>query len=126
MEAVSSFVEEDRNASVIEGVQFGRPLIMLPFALDQVLNAKILKEKQIGVVIEKDENDGSIDRRSVAELVRLVVEDEAGSIYREEVVKMSRIVADIGLQTQYFDRLEEFLRNNGPGPVHLSIIQEQN
>ncbi|XP_074306356.1 UDP-glycosyltransferase 91A1-like [Silene latifolia] len=110
-DSVGSFLTHCGCSSVIEGVQFGRPLIMLPFVLDQVLNAKILKEKQIGVEIEKDENDGSIDRRSVAELVRLVVEDEAGSIYREEVVKMSRVVADIGLQTQYFDRLDEFLRN---------------
>ncbi|XP_074299874.1 UDP-glycosyltransferase 91D1-like [Silene latifolia] len=119
-DSVGAFLTHCGCSSVIEGVQFGRPLIMLPFVLDQVLNARILKEKQIGVEIEKAENDGSINRRSVAELVRLVVEDEAGSIYRAEVVKMSRVVADIGLQTQYFDKLEEFLRNNGPGPAHLS------
>ncbi|KAL9241395.1 hypothetical protein vseg_015513 [Gypsophila vaccaria] len=111
-ESVGAFLTHCGCGSVIEGLQFGKPLIMLPFALDQVLNAKILKDKKLGVEIVKNEEDGSICRKSISDLVKLVLDDEVGSIYREESLKMSKIVGDKGLHCQYFDKLEEYLRNN--------------
>lgn len=69
-------------SSIIEGLQFGRPLIMLPFVLDQGLNARVLAAKRVGVEIPRNDEDGSFSRSSVAESLRVVLEDEAGKILK--------------------------------------------
>ncbi|KAK9713155.1 hypothetical protein RND81_06G007400, partial [Saponaria officinalis] len=57
-ESVGAFLTHCGCSSVIEGLQFGKPLIMLLFFMDQILNAKIFKDKKVGVEIVKDEKKG--------------------------------------------------------------------
>ncbi|KAK9713160.1 hypothetical protein RND81_06G007700 [Saponaria officinalis] len=111
-ESVGAFLTHCGCSSVIEGLQFGKPLIMLPFFMDQILNTQIFKDKNVGVEIVKDEKNGSIWRKNIGKLVKLLLDDESGKIYREEAMKMSKIVGDQELHFNYFEKLEEYLRNN--------------
>ncbi|GAB4825623.1 hypothetical protein Ancab_008497 [Ancistrocladus abbreviatus] len=68
--------------SVVEGFQFGRPLIMLPFLGDQCLNARLMGEKKVGVEVPRDEENGTFSKNSIAETITSVVVDERGEIHR--------------------------------------------
>ncbi|KAL0350180.1 UNVERIFIED_CONTAM: UDP-glycosyltransferase 91D2 [Sesamum radiatum] len=60
-------------SSFVEGLMFGHPLITLPFVLDQGLNSRVIVEKQLGVEILRNEQDGSCTRNSVADSIKLVM-----------------------------------------------------
>ncbi|XP_065859696.1 putative UDP-rhamnose:rhamnosyltransferase 1 [Euphorbia lathyris] len=63
--------------SVTETLQFGHCLILLPFVIDQPLNAKFLVEKGLGVEVERNE-DGSFSRDGIAKALRMgMVSDES-------------------------------------------------
>ncbi|KAL7192615.1 hypothetical protein ACSBR2_024438 [Camellia fascicularis] len=88
-------------SSVIEGLQFGKPLIMLPFMVDQGLNARVLHKKKVGIEIPKDEEDRSFTRNLVADSIRLVmVDNNEGLIYRKKVREMSALFGDKVLHDQ--------------------------
>ncbi|CAK9147563.1 unnamed protein product [Ilex paraguariensis] len=53
-DSVGGFVTRCDWSSVIEGLQFGRPLIMLPYLGDQGLIARVLEEKRVGIGIPSD------------------------------------------------------------------------
>ncbi|KAL7223499.1 hypothetical protein ACSBR1_025030 [Camellia fascicularis] len=88
-------------SSVIEGLQFGKPLIMLSFMVDQGLNARVLHKKKVGIEIPKDEEDRSFTRNLVADSIRLVmVDNNEGLIYRKKVREMSALFGDKVLHDQ--------------------------
>ncbi|KNA21496.1 hypothetical protein SOVF_042680 [Spinacia oleracea] len=115
-DSVGAFLTHCGWSSIIEGLQFGRPLVMLPFVLDQGINARVMEEKKVGIEIPRNSKDGSFTKNSVAESLKVVFEDIFGKIYRDEAKKMSRIVADKDLQNQYVENFEEYLYNNRPIP----------
>ncbi|KAL9266359.1 UDP-glycosyltransferase 91D2-like protein [Drosera capensis] len=55
----------DWNSS-LEALHFGKPLITLPFFGDQGITARFYEDKQLGIGIPRDEQDGSITRNTVA------------------------------------------------------------
>ncbi|KAM7258472.1 hypothetical protein ACFE04_014213 [Oxalis oulophora] len=73
------------------------------------LNARVLEEKKVGLEIPRNEEDGSFTRNSVAASVRLLVFDQEGEVYRENVKEMSLIFADEDLHNQYIDHLAKYL-----------------
>ncbi|GMP32611.1 hypothetical protein CsSME_00006291 [Camellia sinensis var. sinensis] len=112
-ESVGGFVTHCGWSSVIEGLQFGKPLIMLPFMVDQGLNARVLHEKKVGIEIPRDEEDGSFTRNSVADSIRLVmVDNNEGLIYRKKARKMSALFGDKVLHDQYMHNFVEYLSKN--------------
>ncbi len=82
---------------------------MLPFLGDQGLIARFLEEKQAGIEVPRNEQDGSFTRDSVAETLRLVMKDEKGKIYRDKAKEMTTIFGDRDLQYRYIDKFVEFL-----------------
>ncbi len=90
-------------------MEFGRALIMLPFLVDQGLVARFLEEKQAGVEVPRNEQDGSFTRDSVAETLTLVMKDEEEKIYWDKAKEMSTIFGDKDLQYQCIDKFVEFL-----------------
>ena len=82
---------------------------MLPFQLDQGLNARALEEKMVGIEVPRDEDDGSLSRDSVAESLRLVMADQKGQVYRDKAKEMKLIFGDKDLQEKYEDNLIEYL-----------------
>ncbi|KAF5463136.1 hypothetical protein F2P56_019075 [Juglans regia] len=111
-ESVGGIVTHCGWSSVIEALQLGRALIMLPFIADQGLNARLLEEKQIGVEIPRNEEDGSFTRDSVAQTLRLAMKDAKGQIFRDKAKEMATIIGNMELQHRYVDKFVELLENH--------------
>ncbi|KAL1820425.1 hypothetical protein ACET3Z_015294 [Daucus carota] len=99
-------------SSVVEAVQFGKPLVLLPFLGDQGLIAKQVEEKKLGFLIPRNETDGRFTRDSVAETVKLVLVDAEGKIYRDKVKEMKGIIGDMDRQNYYVENLIGCLQNH--------------
>ncbi|XP_059643046.1 putative UDP-rhamnose:rhamnosyltransferase 1 [Cornus florida] len=111
-DSVGGFLTHCGWSSIIEGLKFGLPLIMLPFVVDQGLNARVFEDKKVGIEIPRDERDGSFTRNSVAESVRLVMVDGEGTIYRDNAWEMKKIFGDKEGQDRYIEPFLEFLEKH--------------
>ncbi|XP_010547586.1 PREDICTED: UDP-glycosyltransferase 91B1 [Tarenaya hassleriana] len=111
--SIGGFVTHCGWGSAVEGLSFGRPLIMFPCNLDQPLVARFLAGMNVGVEIPRDEKDGSFTIGSVAETIRKVVTEEDGKIYRENAAsQQKRVFGNKTLQDQYVNTFVEFLVNH--------------
>uniref|UniRef100_A0A1J3J307 UDP-glycosyltransferase 91A1 n=1 Tax=Noccaea caerulescens TaxID=107243 RepID=A0A1J3J307_NOCCA len=98
--------------TIIEAVRFGKPMAMLVFLYDQGLNARVIEEKKIGYMIPRDETEGFFTKESVANSLRLVMEDEEGKVYRENVKDMKGVFGDMDRQDRYVDSFLDYLAAN--------------
>nr|XP_011468987.1 PREDICTED: putative UDP-rhamnose:rhamnosyltransferase 1 [Fragaria vesca subsp. vesca] len=67
--------------SVIETLQFGHCLVVLPFIIDQPLNARLLVEKGLAAEVERNE-DGSFTGDDISKTLRLAMVEEEGEQLR--------------------------------------------
>ncbi|GMH14675.1 hypothetical protein Nepgr_016516 [Nepenthes gracilis] len=111
-ESIGGFLTHCGSSSIIEGLKFGQPLIMLPLLGELPLIAKVLEGKNVGIEVPRDEVDGSFTRESVAKSLKLVMVDEAGKIYRDTAKEMSLIYGDQNLHDCYLDKFEEYISTN--------------
>ncbi|KAA8546694.1 hypothetical protein F0562_003075 [Nyssa sinensis] len=111
-DSVGGFLTHCGWGSIIEGLMLGRPLIMLPFLVDQGLNARVFEGKKVGIEIPRDEGDGSFTRNSVAESVRLVMVEEEGKTYRDNAKEMKAVFGDKDRQDRYIESFIEYLENH--------------
>lgn len=81
----------------------GHPLIMLPFLVDQGLNARVMEDKQVGVEVPRDEHDGSYTKESIAGTVKLIMVESNGEIYKRKAKELSRTFADKELHMKYLE-----------------------
>ncbi|KAF8765981.1 hypothetical protein HU200_007954 [Digitaria exilis] len=110
--AVGAFLTHCGRSSLIEGLLYGHPLIMLPIATDQGPNARFMERRKIGLQVPRDGNDGSFDRHGIASTVRVVmVEEDARKAFVENALKMQEVVADKELHERYIDDFVEKLRS---------------
>ncbi|CAN6281761.1 unnamed protein product [Urochloa humidicola] len=114
--AVGAFLTHCGWNSTIEGLLFGRPLIMLPIYGDQGSNARLMEGRKVGVQVARDEDDGSFDRHAVVRAVRAVMsEDESRKVFVENAKKLQGIVADRACQERCIDEFVERLRSSCSG-----------
>ncbi|KAL3527558.1 hypothetical protein ACH5RR_012214 [Cinchona calisaya] len=111
-ESVGGFLTHCGWGSTIEGLMFGHPLVMLPFLVDQGLNARVLEDKQVGIEVPRNLQDGSYTRNSVAESVRMVMVEDNGKKFRDNAKKMSAVFGDKELHDGYIHRFIEYLENH--------------
>ena len=64
--------------------------------------------KKMGYSIPKDERDGSFTSDAVANLIRLVMVEEEGRIYREKVKKVKDLCLSTVRQEKYINKLQHF------------------
>ncbi|ONK73502.1 uncharacterized protein A4U43_C04F32280 [Asparagus officinalis] len=111
-ELVGGFLTHCGWSSIIEGLQSGHPLVLLPMDLDQGLNARLMEEKGFGVEVERNEEDGCFNKEDVAKALRLVMVDEEGESYRKRAQKMMEVVRDKERQDKNVDGFIQFLATN--------------
>ncbi|XP_062212146.1 putative UDP-rhamnose:rhamnosyltransferase 1 [Phragmites australis] len=111
-DAVGAFLTHCGWNSIIEGLLFGHPLIMLPIHGDQGPNARLMEGRKIGVQVPRDENDGSFDRRGVTRAVRAVMlEQESRRVLVANTKKLQEIVADKECHERCIDDFVQRLRS---------------
>ncbi|PRQ48441.1 putative soyasaponin III rhamnosyltransferase [Rosa chinensis] len=107
-ESIGGFLTHCGWSSVIEGLHYGRPLIMFPVLYDQGLNARFW-DKKFGIEVPRDEETGSFTRNTVAESLSLVVREGEGKAYRDGAREYSKLFRDKDLHARYMDKCVEYL-----------------
>lgn len=96
--------------SIIESLQFGHTLILLPFIIDQPLNARYLVEKGLGVEVQRGE-DGSFTRDGVAKALNLAMVSAEGKGLREKASEAAAIFGNQKLHRDYYiGKFVDFLK----------------
>ncbi|XP_021281172.1 putative UDP-rhamnose:rhamnosyltransferase 1 [Herrania umbratica] len=98
--------------SIIETLQFGHCLVVLPFIIDQPLNARFLVEKGLAVEVERSD-DGSFSGVDIAKALRLAMVSEEGQSLRVRTREAAQIFGNRDLQNSYFNSFVEYLEKNG-------------
>ncbi|KAJ3694875.1 hypothetical protein LUZ60_000252 [Juncus effusus] len=80
-------------------------------ALDQGLNSRVLDEKELGVEITRNEGNGSFQREDVAKVIRLVMVEEAGKVFRRNAEREEEVFADKVSHDKHFDDFVGYLEN---------------
>ncbi|KAH6804128.1 UDP-Glycosyltransferase superfamily protein [Perilla frutescens var. frutescens] len=111
-DSVGGFLTHCGWSSIVEGLMFGRPLITLPFLVDQGLNSRVVVGRQLGVEIPRTEEDGSYTMNSVADSVKRVMVEDEGKKLRENAEQVSGVVSDTNLHDGYVDSFVDFLENH--------------
>ncbi|XP_055816480.1 putative UDP-rhamnose:rhamnosyltransferase 1 [Solanum dulcamara] len=111
-ESIGGFLTHCGWSSTIEGLMFGHPLIMLPFLVDQGLNARILEDQGVGIEVPRNKEDGSYTSKSVANSVKLVMVENDGKLIRDKAKEMSSIFNNKELHDNYIENLINFLENH--------------
>ncbi|KAJ1700028.1 hypothetical protein LUZ63_008540 [Rhynchospora breviuscula] len=63
--SVGGFLTHCGPSSVIESLQLGHPLIMLPLIIDQGLVARVLEERGVGVGVPRDAETGDLTKKGL-------------------------------------------------------------
>lgn len=110
--AVGGFLTHCGWSSTIEGLMFGRPVVMLPIVFDQAANARLMERREVGVLVPRlaGEEYGAFDRHGVAAAVRDVMVDNGG-VFTDNAKKLQEFVADRECHERYIDGFIEKLRS---------------
>ncbi|KAG2381042.1 hypothetical protein LR48_Vigan11g153000 [Vigna angularis] len=109
--SVGAFLSPSGWSSVIESLQVGCPLVMLPFQAGQFVSARLMEEKRVGVKVQRSERDGRFTRESVANALRSVMLEKT---YRNEAEEISKIFGDKELHQKYADEFVEYMEIHRP------------
>ncbi|KAK1276584.1 putative UDP-rhamnose:rhamnosyltransferase 1 [Acorus gramineus] len=109
--SVGGFLTHVGWNSIVEGLQHGRVLALLPLMFDQGLNARFISERQAGVEVPRNKEDGSFTGEDIAATLRLVMMEEEGEVYRAAAEEMGRLFGDAELHDRYISEFLSFLLN---------------
>lgn len=112
--AIGGFLTHCGWNSVIEGLSYGRVLILFPVMNDQGLNARLLAGKKLGVEIPRNEWDGTFTSDSVSDSVRLAMESEEGETLRANAREAKFLFGDKYINERYVDSFVHYFVENRP------------
>ncbi|KAJ7962436.1 UDP-glycosyltransferase [Quillaja saponaria] len=102
--------------SVIETLQFGHCLVVLPFIIDQPLNARLLVEKGLAVEVKRSE-DGTFSADDIAKSLRQAMVSEEGQQLRIRASEAAAVFGDKKLhQVDYITAFTQFLNKEVAKP----------
>ncbi|KAI3989288.1 hypothetical protein MKX01_004837 [Papaver californicum] len=110
--SIGGFLTHCGYNSVIEGLAFGRVLVLLPMLNDQGLNSRLLEGKKVGVEIQRNERDGSFSSASVAEAVKIAMVADEGQVLRNNAKEMIEIFGNEKLNVSYVNDFVQFLKKH--------------
>ncbi|XP_073132753.1 UDP-glycosyltransferase 91C1-like [Henckelia pumila] len=109
-DSIGGFLTHSGWSSVVEALMLGVPLILLPIMADQWLNARVLDEKEMGLEVARNEENGSISRESVAKAVTRVMVEEEGKKFRDKAKEtMAHAFGDRGIHDRYVQHFIDHL-----------------
>lgn len=111
-DSVGAFLTHCGWSSVIEAMQYGRPLVMLPFFGDQGPIARLMEGRKVGLPVPRNGKDGlSFEREGVGSAVRAVmVEEEGRCAFAANARKLQQVVADTASHERCIDGFLQQLR----------------
>ncbi|KAK7295313.1 hypothetical protein RJT34_18219 [Clitoria ternatea] len=116
--SIGGFLSHCGWSSVIESLQVGCPLIMLPLHNDQGFVARLVENKKAGVKVPRSDHDGKFTRDSVAKALRSMMLEEDGETYRSQAEEMSKIFGDKELHQKYLNDFVGYIETNRPATKH--------
>ncbi|WMV11484.1 hypothetical protein MTR67_004869 [Solanum verrucosum] len=99
--------------SIVETLQHGHVLVVLPFVHEQGLNARLIVEKGFGIEVERNEENRLFTRKDIAKALMYAMVSEEGKEMRERARKAIDVFGDIQLQNSYIVSFVEYLKNKG-------------
>ncbi|XP_057980453.1 putative UDP-rhamnose:rhamnosyltransferase 1 [Malania oleifera] len=87
--------------SIVETLQFGHCLVVLPFILDQGLNARLLVNKGLAVEVER-QKDGSFTREDIASSLRLAMASPEGEPLRVRAREAAAVFGNHKLHRDHY------------------------
>ncbi|CAL4979743.1 unnamed protein product [Urochloa decumbens] len=85
---------------------------VLPAGFLERPNSRLMEGRKVGLMVARNEDDGSFDRHGIASAVKgVMVEEDTRKIFVENAKKMQEIVADKELQDRYVDEFVQHLRS---------------
>ncbi|XP_057758022.1 putative UDP-rhamnose:rhamnosyltransferase 1 [Arachis stenosperma] len=113
--SIGGFLTHCGWSSIIESLEFGCPLILLPFQSEQVLNAMVVEGIKVGVKVERNQDDGKFTRYSIAKALRTMMLEEEGKSCRSRAEeKMVKIFGKKELHQKYIDDFVDFMEIHRP------------
>ncbi|KAF9624576.1 hypothetical protein IFM89_011998 [Coptis chinensis] len=87
--------------SIIETLQHGHTLVVLPLVLDQGMNARLLVEKGLAVEVDRSD-DGKFNGEDIAKALRKALVSEEGETLRLRARDMKSIFSDQNLHYDHY------------------------
>ncbi|XP_026452427.1 UDP-glycosyltransferase 91C1-like [Papaver somniferum] len=110
--SIGGFLTHCGYNSVIEGLAFGRVLVLLPMLNDQGLNSRLLDGKKAGIEVHRNERDGSFSSESLAEAVKIAMAGDEGQVLRNNAKEMIEIFGNEKLNVSYVNDFVQFLKKH--------------
>ncbi|XXG74256.1 hypothetical protein AAC387_Pa07g3024 [Persea americana] len=113
--SIGAFLTHADWGFTVEGLSFGKPLVMLPMIADQGFNARVMEERKVGLEVCRNERDGSFTRDAVSKALRVVIVEKEGECIRDNAKEMQNIFGDKGRHDQYIDEFVQYLIKHREG-----------
>ncbi|PIA52267.1 hypothetical protein AQUCO_01000262v1 [Aquilegia coerulea] len=87
--------------SIIESLQHGHTLVVLPLVIDQGLNARLLVEKGLAIEVDRAD-DGKFNSQHIAKALKIALVSEEGESVRARAREMEPLFSDQELHYDHY------------------------
>ncbi|XP_021735840.1 UDP-glycosyltransferase 79B30-like [Chenopodium quinoa] len=112
--SVGCFVTHCGAGSLSEAILSECQLVLIPQAVDQFVNARMMSlDLKVGVEVDKGEDDGFFTKQTVFEAIEMVMKPESvvGKEVRDNHTKLRNLLSKEGLEDSYIDKFVQSLQD---------------